>query len=223
MAILTLQSLKKRLGVTDNDDDADLSDIVAASIALVEAYLGYDPETTAYSDRCAPTGERDLLLPSAPPNCPVTVTTVNVDTAHPPTWAAETLLVADEDYRQERAGGANLVRLNGHWPADWMRGPDRLAATLRSDVGSVRVVYVIDNTNVLAAAKRAALVEALAQYNLVNGGQGIGFVTGETVDGLSETINTSAFQAGRKPNSGNPFVSPAAATWLAPFRKLPIG
>lgn len=217
MALLTVASLKSELGITDNDDDADLTAIVAGAAAAVKAYLGYDPETVSITETLNPSGDTLLTLRSAPPHCPVTVTSVWEDTGRPPVWDATTLLVAGDDYTQERPGGSALVRLGRHWPFDAVRGLDRLAATVRPDVGAVRVAYTLDTSLPLAAARRAALLEAMVSWNVTNGGFGLGAVTGESVDGLSTTVNTGLLPQ-RKDAGG--LMSPAAAALLGPFRKI---
>lgn len=217
MALLTVPSLKKRLGITENDDDADLSDIVAGAVAAVKAFLGYDPETTSVVENLNPTGDTLLTLRSAPPFCPVTITSLWEDTSRPPTWDSTTLLEAGIDYAQERPGGSAVVRLGRHWPCDWGRAVDRLGPGVRADIGAVRVAYTLDTSLPVAAAKRAAMLEALAQWSVVNGGYGLGAVTGESVDGLSETVNTGLLPQ-RKDAMG--LMSPVAAAVLGPFRKI---
>lgn len=220
MPLLTIQSLKKRLGLSDTDDDSDLSDIVAESIAVVNAYLGYDPTGVGVTVALNPNGGRILTIPQVGPNAVATITSVHEDYGTPPTFDATTLLTAGTDYRQEREGGSALVRLNANWPAQVRREEDRLAGTIGPGCGWVQVVYTVSNAAVLAVAKRAALAEALAQWNFTNGGMGLGLVTTDSMDGASVTINTNAVQ--RKQTSGSPFLSPAVAAMLDPFRKLPF-
>lgn len=217
MALLTVPQLKKRLGLTENDDDADLADIVAGATAAVKAFLGYDPEGTSFDVELNPNGGSLLTLPDAPPSCTVTVTSVYESYGRPPVYDSTTLLTVNLDYRQEREGGSALIRVNANWPAEWRREADRLAGNISQRGGAVRVVYTVSNSLALAAAKRAAMLEALSQWNVTNGGFGLGAVTGESVDGLSETVNTSLLPQ-RKDAAG--LMSPVAAAVLGPFRKV---
>lgn len=218
MALLTLPSLKKRLGVTDTDDDGDLTDIVTEATYAVTTFLGFDPATVGDTVTANPNGSDVLVIPKAGPTGVFTITAVYEDATQPPTFDSTTLLTAGTDYTQKRAGSPALVRLGRNWPADVRREYNRLAGTYYPSVGSVQITYTVDYSAALAAAKRAALAEALALWNVANGGMGLGAVVSDSMDGASVTINTSLWQQ-RK--GGTPFVSPVAAAMLDPHR-LPV-
>lgn len=220
MALLTLAALKKRLSITDTDDDADLSGVVAASIAAVESFLGYDPEVVAVTEYCNPNAGDVILLRNAPPGSPVTITSLWEDWSNPPTFDSTTLLTADTDYQQERTGSAAIRRLNRNWPVQVRREYDRLGRMLSPTTGTVKVTYTLDTANVLAVAKRAALMEAMAQWNYTTGGMGIGLVTSDSMDGASLSINTNVIQS---KDTSTLFLSPAPPVLLKSFRKPLIG
>jgi hypothetical protein len=224
MALVTLSSLKARLGIASGDTskDTDLEGIIAAASGLVRSYLGYDPETTGtQTEYLAPLGAEMITLRKTPPRAGVTLTAVWETTRIPAVFDNDNLLTAGTDYTQERPGGNGIIRLNRNWLYDTRRMPNRLAGVFLPETGSVKVTYTMDLTDHLAVAKRACLMECMAQASLTYDGKGVGLVTTDSMDGASVTINTSAKgNSGRKANSADGFASPAVAGMLDSFRMI---
>lgn len=223
MALVTLSQLKAKLGITVTTYDDDLTAVIAGASALVRSYLGYDPEATGtQTEYLSPLGGELLTLRKVPPRAPVTLAAVYEDYDTPPVFDADTLLTSGTDYAQQTAGSNAIVRLNRNWHYDVRRMPDRLGRVFLPDTGTVKVTYTFDLTDHLAVAKRAALVECMAEYNATYAGAGVGLVTSDSMDGASVTINTNAKTTGRKQNSADGFTSPLVAGWLDPFRATGI-
>lgn len=223
MALVTLANLKARLGIASGDTsrDTDLDGIIAAAEGLVRKYIGWNPEISGTQTAYLNPNAAETLSLRTPPNCPVTVLTVHEDGDRD--FDADSLLTVNEDYAQERAGSPTLIRLNKNWRYTQRRMTNRLAAVLLPEVGTVKVTFTLDTTDALAVAKRACLMECMAQASLTYDGKGIGVVTSDSMDGASVTINTSVKgNSGRKQNSADGFVSPAVAGMLDPFRLIAI-
>lgn len=223
MALVTLANLKARLGIASGDTsrDTDLEGIIAASEGMVRKYLQWNPELTGTQTAYLNPLSAETLALRVPPNCPVTVLTVNEDDNRD--FDAESLLTADEDYIQERTGSPVLIRLKRNWSFSARRMPSRLAAVLLPEIATVKVTYTLDTTDALAVAKRACLYECMAQAGATYDGKGIGVVTTDSMDGASVTVNTNTkSSSGRKANSADGFASPLVAGMLDPFRTVPV-
>lgn len=220
-ALLLTPTLKLALSISTTDGDALLDIYVAAAIKRVNTFLGYDPTSTGATVVASPNAGQILTIPRVGPNSTVTVTTVHEDWTNPPTFDATTLLVAGTDYTQQAAGSSTLVRLNANWPAQVRVETDRLGGTLGPLVGTVQIIYTVDYSAVLAEAKLVALFEAMALWNRGTAGFGLGFVTGESVDGLSEKIDMQ-FGPARKGGNGG-FSTAGAADRLDDYRLPLIG
>lgn len=221
MALVTGSDLSTALGLPADRSFAATAPAAAAD-AAVKAYLGWDPEVSAYTDYLNPAGGADLLLLSAPPGCPVTVTGVWED--HARAFGGDTLLVSGEDYVQEYDGAFRtwrLRRIGRNWPYEVRRAPGRLAHTLHPEVGVVKVTYTVEVTRPLAVARTAALMEGMAVYNLQAVGLGLGVVRSDGMDGASVTVDGGR-ASGRKANSADGFVSPFPAGQLDPFRRTGV-
>lgn len=218
MSLLSTQKLRDKLGLTDSSgvSDAELSDLITAVTALIRTYLGYNPETTSYTADLSPVGGATLAL-DAPP-VPVTVTAVYEDADR--VFGSDTMLTAGTDYvqtQEQGEGRGELVRLNTVWRSVVRRQPDRLAGTIQPEQKTVRVTYTADTTLALAVAKRACLMECLAQWNA--GGNGIGVVVSDAMDGAAVSVNPNGRPRSR-PDSLDGFVSPLVAPMLSPFAKI---
>ena len=223
MALVTLANLKARLGIASGDTsrDTDLEGIIAAAEGMTRKYLGWNPEITGTQTAFLNPNAAETLTLRTPPNCPVTVTAVYQDENRE--FTAETLLTVDEDYIQERPGSSTLIRLNRNWPYSARRMPNRLAGVFLPVIGTVKVTYTLDTTDALAVAKRACLMECMAQASLTYDGKGVGVVTTDSMDGASVTVNTNTKgSGGRKQNSADGFASPLVAGMLDAFRTVPV-
>lgn len=221
MALVTGAELTAALGL-DPSQSAAATLVAAASSAAVRAYLGFSPETTTYTDYLSPNGGADLTLTSAPPGCPVTVTTVHEDTER--VFGSDTLLVAGTDYQQIYHGAFKswaLRRIGRNWWLDVRRQVNRLAGTIYPSIGTVKAVYAVDTADVLAAAKEAALGEAMARWNLRDGGMGVGLVTSDSMDGASVSVSVNRAN-GRKTNSADGFVSPYVSGMIDSWRRIVV-
>lgn len=220
MALVTAADLTASLGIDATNPAAP--GLAAAADAAVKRYLGWNPEVTTYTDYLDPNGGADLSLISAPPGCPVSITGVWEDSGRE--FPPETELVSGEDYIQIQGPAIylpTLRRINRNWPHTLRRAVDRLAGTVYSNVGVVKVTYTVDTSGVLAVARAAALAEAGGLFNLQAVGKGLGTVTSTSVDGLSITLDKSR-SSGRRQNSADGFVSPFVAGMLDPFRRLTV-
>lgn len=224
MALLSLVTLKARLGITVTTYDVDLQDIIDAVTGMINAYVGVvSVEATSYTEYVNPGPGAELITLKLPPSrCPITITHLYEDTGRE--WAADTELEAGTQYLQEKAGGTGIIRLDRNWLYQLRCMPDRLAAVLLAQTGTVKVEYTVDNAELLAAAKRAAMMEAVAQWRAFFYGASIGNITSDTMDGASVKIDTNAKgNSGRKANSADGFVSPLVAGMLDFWRKVSIG
>jgi hypothetical protein len=223
MALLSVSTLKTKLGISSSDHDTELGQIISAATYLIQAYLGYDPEATSYTDELDATGG-DVLALDAPPLPVASVTSVYVDTAVPRAFGSDTLLTADEDYQLRKNGASGrpeLVRLNAKWPFRVVREVGRLSGTVQPEPRSVKVTYTVTNTTVLAVATRACMLECLAAWNAGNS-SGLGVVTSDSMDGASVTIS-QVQKAQRRPDSADGFTSPLVAAMLSPYAKIKTG
>jgi hypothetical protein len=220
--LLSLPLFKSELGISSTDRDARLTQLVSAAAQAVKDYLGWDPETadfaTGHTEYLGPNGGDSVSVRDVGCNVPVTVSAVYLDDSRE--FASDTLLELDTDYMQAKAGSTAIVRLGCNWPYEVRRAPDRLAGTIGADTGTLKVVYTADTTAALSAAQEAALMEALARYNLGTGGRGVGLVTSASMDGASITINTDVIS--RKKEGAADFISPVVAGMLKNYRKLLI-
>jgi hypothetical protein len=222
MALITLAVLKAKIGIADATTtyDTELSAIIDAATYQIQAYLGYDPEATSYTEYLDGTGGKEVVLDCPP--VPVSVTAVYEDRERD--FGSDTLLTAEEDYVQRKNGSVGLgviVRLNTVWPFYARREVDRLASTVQSAEGVIKVAYTATNTLVLAVAKRAAQLECQAAWSAAGAG-GLGVVTGAGMDGASVTISQTQ-KAQRRADSADGFVSPLVAGMLSPFAKIKTG
>jgi hypothetical protein len=221
MALVDLTSLKARLGITVTTYDDALDAIISGASSLVRSYLGWNPEVTGdQTEYLAPNSDGLLSLRKAAPDVPVTVTAVYEDTSRE--FAAETLLEEGVDYVQDPPSARSLVRLGRNWPGEVRRMPNRLAGVMVPYTQAVKVVYTLDTTDALNAARQACLIECMAQYNRQFKGMGVGLVTSDSMDGASVTINTTAKQTGAKADSGDGFAAPGAAGMLRPYRMIAL-
>ncbi len=217
MALVTLTSLKARLGIAASDTgrDDDLEGVITAAESMVRKYLGWNPEVSGTQTAYLNPDSAETLSLRTPPNCPVTILTVHEDGDRD--FGADSLLTADEDYAQERAGSPTLIRLNRNWRNSARRMPNRLAAVLLPEIATVKVTYTLDTADALAVAKQACLMECMARANLSYNGMGVGLVTSDSMDGASVTVNTNANPSTAKQGL-NGFVSPVVAGMLKDFR-----
>jgi len=211
----TVAELKTRLGLTGTTYDSVLSSILDGVDAAIQAYLGFDPTEVDITEYLSTRGEIDTPLRRHPVS---SVTTVHEDTTgrfgqNPDgSFATATLLVEGTDYTWTANG--ILSRVNARWPLDWERGVNRLADTQAFARGCVRVVYVVDSSRVMAAAKEAGLMEGAARWAARSG---LGAVMSESVDSYSVTI--SPMQHLNKAAGVPQFISPLAEVILQPFRR----
>jgi hypothetical protein len=191
-----------------------------AAAGMVVNYLGFDPSLSTITEYLDGYGSRDISLQ----RWPVTsITSVHEQREgysgqSPDPFPADTLLVQGEDYTWNRSeGGRNgvLTRLRRFWPYAWTRDVLRIAFSTGPLRGCIKVVYVVDNSGVLAAAQQAAYMEATVQYRGMT--SGMGTFLSNSVDGMSATVT-----ALQRTNSNDPrdvFASPYAAGPLRLYRK----
>ncbi len=223
MALVTLANLKARLGIASGDTsrDTDLEGIIAAAEGMVRKYLDWNPEVTGTQTAYLNPNGAETVVIRVPPDCPLTILTVHEDEHR--VFGADTLLTVNEDYIQERPGSPVLIRLNRNWPFSVRRMPNRLAAVLLADIGTIKVTYTMDTADALAVSKRACLYECMAQAGVTYDGKGVGVVTTDSMDGASVTVNTNTKgSGGRKQNSADGFASPLVAGMLDAFRTVPV-
>lgn len=220
--LITLDELKAALGITDSASDTRLTRIIAAATAMINAYVGVaSVEATIYTEYVNPGPGAELITLKLPPSrCPITIDNLYESASREFTCVLE----EGVDYLQERAGGMGVIRLGRNWMYSLRTMPDRLAAILLAQTGTVKVEYTVDNAELLAVAGEAALAESIARYNAFLNGASIGNVTSDTMDGASVRIDTNIKgNSGRKANSADGFTSPLVAGWLDPWRKVSIG
>ena len=222
MALVTRSQIKAKLGIADAtttyDDEIDA--IISSATYQIQQYLGYDSEATSYTEYLDGTGGKEVVLDCPP--LPVSVTAVYEDWER--AFGSDTLLTAESDYIQRKNGSVGLgvlVRLPTVWPFQARREVDRLASTVQSAEGVIKVTYTATNTAVLAAAKRAAQLECTAAWN-ASGSFGLGVVTGDNMDGAGVTVS-QVQKAQRRADSADGFVSPLVAPMLSPFAKIKTG
>lgn len=212
----TVAELKTRLGLTGTTYDSVLSSILDGVDAAIQAYLGFDPGEVDIVEYLSTRGEIDTPLRRHPVS---SVTTVHEDRTgrfgqNPDgAFATATLLVEGTDYTWTANG--LLSRVNARWPLDWERGVNRLADTQAFARGCVKVVYVVDNSKVMAAAKQAGLLEGAAHWFSL---KGTGQILTDGMDGASVSVSVPPhLTAGR---DGLPkFLSPMTELILQPFRR----
>jgi hypothetical protein len=167
---LTVAIFAERMGITTPTGSALTIANMAleAAAGMVTNYLGFDPSVTAITEYLDGYGKRDVTLR----RWPVTAVTsvyedlggYNGQPTSPTPFAADTLLTVGEDYTWCRSeGGTNgiLTRIGGLWPYNWTREINRVAFSVGPLRGCIKVVYTIDNSDVLAAAQQAAYEGAM--------------------------------------------------------------
>jgi hypothetical protein len=218
MALVTASQLALQLGVSEAN--GNLTRIAAAVSSAVVAYLGWNPETSSYTEYLDGTGGNLLTLDSPP--VPIAVTAVYED--RDKVFGSDTLLTADDDYSQRKNGTDGLgvlVRLGTTWPYAVRGAVGRLAGTVQHEQGCVKCTYTTTNTDALAAAQQAARIEGAALYNLEVSGAGLGIVTSDSMDGASVSVQ-GRVRPGQRPNSRDGFVSPYVAGMLDVWAKIRV-
>ena len=221
---LTVAIFAERMGITTPTGSAlTIANMALESAAgMVTNYLGFDPSVTAITEYLDGYGKRDVALRRWPVTA---VTSVYEDlggyNGQPTTvtpFAADTLLTVGEDYTWCRSeGGTNgiLTRIGGLWPYNWTREINRVAFSVGPLRGCLKVVYTIDNSDVLAAAQQAAYLEATAQYRGMVSGMGTALSDG--MDGAN--LSVTALQRANSNDSRDVFASPYAAGILRLYRQ----
>lgn len=229
MPILTGPDLATALGLVT--DSKQLAGIAASVSASVCAYLRFDPSRVQGTPRTEffdTSGTQLLALNHGPVLAIASVNELSnwtwTDGAYAQgtdPFTSDTLLTAGTDYAwRTDAGSAGpvLVRLNALWPVSSIRPPNRLAGGLSPAFGTVKVVYTVDDSGILAVSQVAAQLEGVALYR--SGRFGIGTVQSAGMDGASVSITV---QQRRGNDASDSFVSPLVAPMLKPFRRTLIG
>ena len=227
MALITLDEVKKHLGITDTAQDAALTMWMNAAIGAVkEACRGYLFEETTCTEYYSPDGYT-LILRHLPVQ---SITTIHEDSngqfgqsADP--FPASTLLSATTDYMLVEDGNringevskSGLVkRLGKMWPrrntptAYRSTNYQRLIRALIPNEGSVKVVYVSGSDSVPDDVVQAIAFEVDAMRMMRKRGGML--LSGESLGEYSYSLATVD-----KASKGAFFLSPATATLLAPY------
>ena len=219
---LSVEVFASRMGIDTPTGDALLSANLALSAAagMVINYLGFDPSVTDYVEYLDGYGKRDIALQRWPV---IEVIEVYEDRdgnngQGTDPFPAETLLEQGVDYTWDRSDGATggvLTRLRALWPYRVTRDVWRIGFSTGAARGSIKVTYVVDNTNVLAAAQQAAYMEAAVQYRAMV--TGMGTYLSDGMDGAN--VSVTALQRANTNDSRDVFSSPLAANLLRMYRK----
>lgn len=216
MALLTGANLGLQLGVSESN--GDLTAIAADVCVQIIAYLGWDPETTSYTDYLDGTGG-DWIKLDCPP-VPITISSVYLDLDR--AFGSDTLLAVGTDYIQKKNGSVglgSLQRIGTCWPYGLRGAVNRLSPTIQAMPNVIKVSYTVDAAAALSAAQMAARLEGQAVYNANSGGGGVGLVTNDSMDGATIGL-TMRQRAGERPNSADGFTSPLVAPRLNPWAKV---
>lgn len=219
LSYASLAEFKLRIGVTGTSQDAELTALLEGVESLINAYLGFNPTTSSFTEYHDTRGTQTIALKRWPIS---TITSVHEDTngqygQRPGAFPASSELIAGQDYslvtdNQSRMGV--LYRIGRYWPRNLNRWPMQLVVLPSVCPGCVKVVYSVDNSEVLNIAKQAALLEGTAQYRSQLTGTGI--LTSDSMDGAS--VGISPFPNAKSVrDSRDNFFSPAVANMLRPF------
>jgi hypothetical protein len=220
LTFVTLDEFKTRLGITSSTQDASLTAVLSGVEALIRIYLGYDPAVSVITAEYLDTTNTPTVALKRWPVMAV----VSVYEDHkgnygfgPDAFPASSLLVPGENYdlvidQQSRAGV--LLRVARYWPGTNTKWPNQLMTLPGVCPGCVKVSYTIDNSEIMAVANQAALLEATTQYRAQLTGSGI--ITSDSMDGASVGVSPMP-NAQRVRDSRDNFVSPATANMLRPF------
>ena len=219
---VTVNLFCARLGISvpTGDDLTIVNQALESAAGLVVNYLGFDPSVSSITEYIDGYGKRDVALQRWPVTA---VTSVyeqregNNGQSDDP-FPADTLLDQGVDYTWNRSEGGNngiLTRLNNLWPYAVTRDVNRIGFSTGALRGCIKVVYTIDNANVLVAAQQATYLEATVLYQAMT--TAMGTVLSDSMDGASVTV--TAFQRMNTNDPRDVFSSPMAANLLRLYRK----
>jgi len=223
LSYLSLTTFKQRLGIAEGDTSQDtwLTEILEGVEGDIAGYLNYDPSVTSITEYLDSVNTPTIALKRYPVTA---VTSVYLDPngnygQSSGAFASDTLLTVGTDYDWAIPSGSTvgmLYRIGQYWPWwYWRDRPNDLSGRPGIVPGCLKVVYTVDNTQLLAVIKSVAYFEGIALYraNLT----GMGVLTSDGMDGASVSI-TQVQKNNKNQDSADSFLSPMVAQKLQKYR-----